>query len=397
LGEGARGRRPLPPSPKPPPPTPIRGKTYGEVGTRGPAFPSNFSFYITGQGRQPLHGKCYNFIMSVSFLPPPETVGAILIWHQGALGDLLLAGPALAAVRKRYPQARITALGQPERWALLAPELSLAAVWDSGEAQWASLYSEAEPPPVLRERLAAFQLALVFGPRPQGVLLQNLARAGIPRLHWIPSFSEGGREPVAEMQARHLAGLGMEYEPQIFSLGWAAKADSGWVDGEGPWLAVAPGSGNPKKNWPLSHFYEAARALAWEQRMGVIWLAGPAEAAILPYVAGLAAAQGQVVAAGQSLGQVAAILSRCRLYLGNDAGLTHLAAAAGVGQVVAIFGPTDSRVWGPRGENVTIMHGTCELAPCAVGREISCPEPRCLEGLTPAMVVDTAGAKLAES
>ena len=44
-------------------------------------------------------------------LPPPAAVRHILIWHQGGLGDLLLAGPALAAVSRHYPEARLTALG----------------------------------------------------------------------------------------------------------------------------------------------------------------------------------------------------------------------------------------------------------------------------------------------
>ena len=44
-------------------------------------------------------------------LPPPQAVGRILLWHQGALGDLLLAAPALLAVRRRYPRARLTGLG----------------------------------------------------------------------------------------------------------------------------------------------------------------------------------------------------------------------------------------------------------------------------------------------
>ena len=51
---------------------------------------------------------------------PPAAVQRILIWHQGALGDLLVAGPALAALSRHYAGARITALGHPERWGLLA-------------------------------------------------------------------------------------------------------------------------------------------------------------------------------------------------------------------------------------------------------------------------------------
>ena len=52
--------------------------------------------------------------------------------------------------------------------------------------------------------------------------------------------------------------------------------------------------------------------------------------------------------------QLACWLARARIYIGNDSGITHLAAAAGA-PVVALFGPTDPRVWAPRGERVRIV------------------------------------------
>ena len=330
-----------------------------------------------------------------SALPGSGEVGEILIWHQGGLGDLLLAGPALAAVRRRYPGARLTGLGHPERWGLLSRTLSLEAVWDSGEAGWAPLFSDSLLPPRLRERLAAFHLALVFSPRPQGGLLHKLEQAGIPGGFWVPSFPESGREPVAALQARHLGGLGLAYSPRPFQLEGASDPELPELAGAGPWLAVAPGSGQPLKNWPLAHYYEVGRALAWEHQLKVVWLTGPAEAATLPFIEGLAAAQSQVVLAGQPLARVAAVLSGCRLYLGNDSGLTHLAAASGAGGVLGLFGPTDPQVWAPLGERVRILTGPCPQAPCSAGREIPCPASQCLQELSPETVRTAAAALLA--
>jgi heptosyltransferase-3 len=330
-----------------------------------------------------------------SALPLPEAVREILIWHQGALGDLLLAGPALAAIRRRYPRARLTALGHLERWGLLSRTLSLEAVWDSGEALWAPLLGGSSLPARLLARLAPFRLALVFSPRPQAVLLENLGRAGIPGVFWIPSFPLSGREAVAALQARHLAALGLKYEPRPFRLKGLEAGDLDEIFSPGPWLAVAPGSGHPLKNWPLSHFYEATRALAWEHKLKVVWLTGPAEGASLPFIQGLAAAQGHVVLARQPLAKVGACLKRCRLYLGNDSGLTHLAAAAGAGSVLALFGPTDRGVWAPPGENIRILTGSCSLAPCARGREIPCFKARCLQDLSPDRVRAAAAALVA--
>jgi heptosyltransferase-3 len=338
--------------------------------------------------------------MSIVVLPRPEKVReqAILIWHQGALGDLLLAGPALAALRDRYPRARLTALGQPAPWGLLARSLGLAAFWDSGEARWAPLLHGAPLLSELKARLAAFRLALVFSPRPRQVLLRNLGRAGIPVVFWIPSFPEGGGESVAALQARHLAALGLNYEPRPWRLQGLEAENPGEDCASGPWLAVAPGSGHPLKNWPLSHYYEATRALAWEHKLQVVWLIGPAEERLLPIIRGLAAAQGHLVLVNQPLAKVAAWLKRSRLYLGNDSGLTHLAAAAGAGAVLGLFGPTDPAVWAPLGDNVRLLSAPCPEAPCARGREIPCSrDAQCLKDLAPETVVAAAAALLKET
>jgi ADP-heptose:LPS heptosyltransferase len=331
-----------------------------------------------------------------SCISSPTAVRNILIWHQGALGDLLLAGPALAALSQHFSRARITALGHPERWRLLGRSLPLDEVWDSGEARWLHLFGEGELPPQIREGLARFHLALVFSPRPETVLVDRLRQAGIPRVHWLPSFPETGVEAVAALQARHLAALGLPYVPVPFKLevGLSQNEELPELPGAGPWLAVAPGSGHPLKNWPLAHYYEVSRALGWEYGLGVVWLAGPAERDLLPYLEALGAAQGQILLANRPLATVARVLSRCRLYLGNDSGLTHLAAAVGEPEVVALFGPTDPRVWAPLGPRLRTLAAPCPQAPCAAGHSITCPEPRCLGALSPETVLAAAAAAL---
>jgi heptosyltransferase-3 len=331
------------------------------------------------------------------FLPGIEAVQKILIWHQGALGDLLLAGPALAALSRHYAGARLTALGHPERWGLYSRSLPLDAVWDSGEARWACLFSDGDVPPPLEALLARFQLALVFSPRPQTGLQARLHQAGIPAVHWLPSFPETGVEAVSALQARQLVGLGLNYAPGPFQLEVELSPDEELPElpGPGPWLAVAPGSGQPRKNWPLAHYYEVSRALGWEYGLKVVWLAGPGEEDMLPYLKALAQAQGQLLLAHRPLARVARVLSRCRLYIGNDSGLTHLAAAVGEPEVLALFGPTDPRVWAPLGPRVRTLTGLCPQAPCAVGRTITCAEPGCLNDLSPETVLAAAAQVLA--
>jgi heptosyltransferase III len=329
--------------------------------------------------------------------PPPAAVQRILIWHQGALGDLLLAGPALAALSQHYAGARITALGHPERWGLLALSLPLDEVWDSSEARWVHLFTDGDVPLPLRGLLSRFQMALIFGPHPQAILQDHLRRAGIPAVHWLPSFPETDGEAVAALQARHLAGLGLNYVPGPFTLemGPDPEAELPELPGPGPWMAVAPGSGSRRKNWPLAHYYEVSRALGWKYGLRVVWLAGPAEGEMLPYLGPLTQAQGQLLLANRSLARVARVLSRCRLYIGNDSGLTHLAAAVAGPEVLALFGPTDPRVWAPLGRRVRTLWAPCPQTPEAVEGTISSLKAHCLEALAPETVLAAAAQALA--
>jgi len=101
--------------------------------------------------------------------------------------------------------------------------------------------------------------------------------------------------------------------------------------------AIHPFSGSAKKNWPLENFRRVAEHL----EMPVKWTAGPEEALE------------DAVRFGD-LYELAAWLSTARLYLGNDSGISHLAAAVGA-PVVAIFLSTDPKIWAPRGPRVTVL------------------------------------------
>ena len=94
-------------------------------------------------------------------------------------------------------------------------------------------------------------------------------------------------------------------------------------------------------------------------------------------------------------GQVAALLARCDLYLGNDSGVTHLAAAIGV-RTVALFGPTDPVQWRPRGKSVTVITEAVECSPCGLSTMRSCAHRKCLFRLSPETVIGVLERLVAE-
>jgi len=107
-------------------------------------------------------------------------------------------------------------------------------------------------------------------------------------------------------------------------------------------IVLHPFSGSARKNWPMMKF----RALADRLPGSVAWCAAPHEP--LPHAVKI-----------ENLYELACWLAGARLYVGNDAGITHLAAAVGT-PVVAIFGPTDPALWAPRGERVRVVAGDLE-------------------------------------
>jgi heptosyltransferase III len=98
-----------------------------------------------------------------------------------------------------------------------------------------------------------------------------------------------------------------------------------------------PFSGSVAKTWPAARFRELAGRLSCK----VEWTAGPEDE--WPGATRLT-----------DLAQLASWIAGARLYIGNDSGIAHLAAAAGVPTLV-LFGPSPAHIWAPRGRNVTIV------------------------------------------
>jgi len=136
---------------------------------------------------------------------------------------------------------------------------------------------------------------------------------------------------------------------------------SPWLDRLPPgFLTIHPGSGSPSKNWPAGSFAALVEALA--PRASWLLVEGPADDAL---ASSLRRQRGAVVAAGLSPRTLGAILSRTGVYVGNDSGVSHLAAAWGA-PTVALFGPTEPHVWAPVGSRVRTLK-----SPSAAMRDLS--------------------------
>ena len=153
-------------------------------------------------------------------------------------------------------------------------------------------------------------------------------------------------------------------------------------------LIIHPGSGGRIKCWPLSRYLELANRVS-RSGWSPAFLLGPVEKE-MPEVAGTINSTRFPVLSDLSLTDTASVLAGAELYVGNDSGITHLAAVLGT-PVIAIFGPSDPGRYGPRGKSVRIMYQGYECSPCHPrDREESLSEceksQACLGEIKPEMV-----------
>jgi len=149
-------------------------------------------------------------------------------------------------------------------------------------------------------------------------------------------------------------------------------------------LVIAPGSGAREKNWPEDFFLAIVKW--WREAVdgAVVLLTGPVE----EERGGVERLRRScLIASKVTLSQAAALLARSDVYLGNDSGMTHLAAAQGI-RTVALFGPSNARQWAPRGRRVTIVSREIECSPCSIPTMKSCPHRACMTKLHPTNVIN---------
>ena len=267
----------------------------------------------------------------------------VVVIFPGALGDWLLALPALRALRARHARAHVTMI-VAERLRVL---VQLAGVADAtasvDAAEAASLFAGSALPSWLAERPTVY--SWLGGD--DADLRRRVARAS-RRASFFRVERGAGAVHATVAYARAVgAGAGMRAlaaEARIVAPPSTLAADV--LSAPGPFLAVHPGAGARAKRWDVPGFVHVAQ---WWRGAGgaVLELAGPAEA-------GEAPALGSRAIRDWPLPDLAALLAGVDLYLGNDSGVSHLAAAVGTPGVV-LFGPTTAARWRPLGAPTVVL------------------------------------------
>jgi heptosyltransferase-2 len=284
----------------------------------------------------------------------------ILVLRGGAVGDVILTLPALGALRRAFPAAFVEVVGTPSR-AILAQHPAYANRVTHQE-NW-DLYRLFSPHPQVSARLATYlracHIVLAYLPEPHEIFAGNVRQFCAGQVVvWSPHprggvhASEHLLRPVAEL-------LASAYDPQprvyLDATAIAAAArfwHAAGLPDEGV-VAWHPGSGGPSKLWPLTGWQCLMRWAARQGLPGVI-IQGPAEHDRVAQLRQEVTISPWPYATQWPLPHLAALLARCQVVVSHDSGIAHLAAAVGT-TTLALFGPTDPWLWGPRSRQACVL------------------------------------------
>jgi heptosyltransferase-2 len=276
-----------------------------------------------------------------------------LIFRGGAIGDFILTLPVLQALRDRWPDAYIELVGYPHiaNLALAAGLVDHVESLDRADAArlftWQPTLSEAQA-----AHIRSFDLVLTYLHDPDGVVQAHLKATGVKQvIYGSPLVEEGHAIDHLMKPLETLAIYGEKPSPQLILNAEKGKA---WLKARGcsgDVVAIHPGSGSPKKNWPAEYFLKLAERLR-ESDQRYLMIFGEADAAVAAWIR--KEIPQLIELSGCTLVELATVLSACRAFIGNDSGVTHIAAAVGL-PTIALFGPSDADRWGPRGSYVSVI------------------------------------------
>lgn len=287
----------------------------------------------------------------------------ILILHPGALGDVLLAVPAIRSLRGRFPQHETLLIASAAVSRLL---LECGLIDDciplEGQAGLALFSETLSISSELQSWLNRCDLAVAWTEEKDGALSFLFQELGVARVRIQSPFSVGLR--ARHQGHRFLETLGetagdgsldgtVQVPPHL--LEWAKDhfENLGISRDQSPVL-VHPGSGSVHKCLEPRKVALLIDQL-WRGGMCPLVLEGPADQDAVAHALQFVS-QPPHVLRDLDLSQLAGVLAQVTFYIGHDSGVTHLSALLGV-RTIALFGPTDHHRWAPHGSHVTILCG----------------------------------------
>ncbi len=265
-----------------------------------------------------------------------------VVCHRGALGDFVCTWNSLRLARQLLPEMRFLGIGKPS-YMQLAVDLGLLDEWMDAEKKELMPFFAAKAVPRQLGEIGGAVLFLAHSRSIQRLLQLSGVRGPVAAVTPFPDIDYH----ISDYYMTTLAGV-FGVEKSATKNTCLLMEDNADIDSCND-VVIHPGSGSVKKNYSPAFYKEIAACLMEMGVNSVKYLLGPAEEQLhdlFPAFRRLC---------GFSIGRVARYLQcRTKCYIGNDSGITHLAAALGV-NVFALYKHTNPAVWGARGACVTLI------------------------------------------
>ncbi len=343
-----------------------------------------------------------------SLLPDLPLGAEILVIRLRSIGDVVLTLPAIEALHEWRPDFRISFLVQPFCAALVEGHPAISHVLLLTDF-WPTVR-------MLRRRRFAAVFNMHAGPT--SALLTGFSGAPL-RVCWarrqysfvynveVPSdFPVEGRVPrhAAEHRAQQFLWAGMPAgnipPARVYPQADAIAAVEGILAGKGlapgeRYAVLRPGAGDASKRWSVENFAVIARWLRERYALTPVVNLGPGDEEIAAEVRERLAPL-SVIVDSLDLRQLMALLGGASLFVGNDTGPTHIAAALQK-RCVAIFGTSDSAAWYPWKTEHRVVENKFPCERCPRGRCASARESLCIRTISVEQVREACDALLSES
>jgi len=285
----------------------------------------------------------------------------ILVIRGGALGDFILTLPAIALIRKNFPQAQIEILGYPHITAIAHLRYYADHLKDIEYASLAGFFNpKGTLDPEWANYFSRFHQIISYLYDPDGFFEYNLRRCGVKNL--LMGEPRILTDDHASLQlAKPLEALALFCETPPVAKVFPNASDRQQASihlpfDDIPTLAIHPGSGSASKNWPSAYWVEFLSNLhARHPAQRLVIVGGESDTSVLQILRDRFDNKPQFqFLENFPLPILAAIFQKCSLFIGHDSGISHLAAASGC-RCVLLFGPTNPNVWAPLGNHVHIV------------------------------------------
>lgn len=283
--------------------------------------------------------------------------GKILVIRGGAIGDFILTLPVLAALRRQFPDTHLEVLGYPHI-ASLAVHGGLADAVRPVEARaLAGFFADmGDLDDAMGHYFAGFQVIVSYLYDPDGFFAENV------RACTKAQFIAGPHRPDETKPVHATAVLLKPLERlAIFDPDPVPRLNFGEPAPTASVLAVHPGSGSEKKNWPLPHWAKFLAHVMSGTDWNVLLVGGEAEGNRLAELAAPLPSSRVQISQNQPLPDLAKSLRTCLGFVGHDSGITHLAAAVGL-PGLALWAESNEAIWHPRSPAFRVLRNSDGIA-----------------------------------